>query len=135
VKKLCAFKAACRDEKGISLIKFDAGHTCCVLHKILIEEIIMNAKSRQKERKEQYERVLKTHPFQASKFKKFIYTNEEEQDEFGLINNIITCRPLLKKMATDSSRLFDEELDDFRSFLRSQLGKKNFNKLDKVFTK
>ena len=26
VKKLCAFNAACRDEKGISLIKFDAAH-------------------------------------------------------------------------------------------------------------
>lgn len=95
----------------------------------------MTPKQSREDRKTTYKEMLKTHPFHADGIKRLIYTDKEEKDSYGIIPIVIGSRVDLKRIATLSDNLFDEELDDLRYLLKSQIGKKNFKKLAKVFGK
>ena len=86
------------------------------------------------DRKMKYKDMLKTNPYHADGYKRFIYTDKKEKDDYALIQKIEGCRKTLKSIANDADGLFDEELDDLRYFLKSQLGAKNCKKLAKIFT-
>jgi hypothetical protein len=86
-------------------------------------------------RKAQYEKIKAMNPVVADGGKRFIYTQEKEKDDYDIIRVFQECRKPLKYIATCSDNFFDEELEDLRYLFESQLGKKTFKKLAKVFTK
>jgi ribosome-binding ATPase YchF (GTP1/OBG family) len=100
-----------------------------VLHRDFTKE-----KTMQEERKAQYEHFKRVNPVVADGAKRFIYTQEKEKDDYDIIRTFQVCRKPLKYIAASSDTFFDEELEDLRYLFRSQLGKKTFKKLAKIFT-
>jgi len=92
------------------------------------------SKSGRKERQEKYEEVVKLHPFHTDDYKIFIYNDKKEKDNYDIIRDIEGIRRVLKRLATNSDEFITEEMEDLRFFIKSQVGKKNFKKLCKIFT-
>jgi len=92
------------------------------------------SKKLRKERAKRYAELFEKNPFHADDFKRFIYNDKKEKDICYIIRDVESIRRALKRIANESGDFIQEEMDDLRYFIKSQIGKKNFKKLSKVFS-
>ena len=84
-------------------------------------------------REKKYKEVIASNPYRGDDFKIFIYNDKKEKDNYNIRREVSSIRVPLKHIVTHSDDFMKEEMEDLRVLIKSQVGKKNFKKLCKIF--